>query len=160
AILARCPTGSPSTSRSSPSAAWSVPRRRAGEGAMRSDAPAVAALLLLSACGPVAVLTRPQGDGCWSPGRRPAEHPHRAAVARGALDGAPPAAPEPPAGALTLGEALRLAAAHNRRIAEAERGVEIAGARVAEARGRLLPSTTGSGRYTRYTDPLTTTVSF
>ncbi len=64
-----------------------------------------------------------------------------------------------PAGPLDLAAALALAAHGNRRIAEAEAQVDAARARALQARGRLLPSTTGSGRYTRYTDPLTTTVS-
>jgi len=63
-----------------------------------------------------------------------------------------------PAGPLTLASALALAARGNRRIAEGEEQLLVARARVWEARGRLLPATTGSGRYTWYTDQQTTRV--
>src|SRR5262249_56956586 len=42
----------------------------------------------------------------------------------------------------------------NRRISEADRSLEAAAARVRDTRGRLLPATAGSGRYTWYSDPL------
>lgn len=127
---------------------------------MRVDAraAAVVAALLAAACGPVARLTRPDGDGGWSAARRQDELAARAASAGVRLD-AVPAPPVAPAGPLDLAAALALAAHGNRRIAEAEAQVDAARARALQARGRLLPSTTGSGRYTRYTDPLTTTVS-
>src|SRR5262249_25578842 len=50
--------------------------------------------------------------------------------------------------------ALALATTGNRRISEAERGVDAAAARVRDTRGLLLPATTGSGRYTWYTSEL------
>jgi len=108
---------------------------------------AAVACALLAACGVTARLTRPEGDGGWSPERRQEE------VARGAAEAlAPPAEP------LTLADALALAERGNRRVAEAERGLGEARERVWQARGQLLPSTTGSGRYTWYTDPQTTGV--
>ena len=127
---------------------------------MRVDAraAAVVAALLAAACGPVARLTRPDGDGGWSAARRHDELAARAASAGVRLD-AVPAPPVAPTGPLDLAAALALAGHGNRRIAEAEAQVDAARARALQARGRLLPSTTGSGRYTRYTDPLTTTVS-
>src|SRR5438128_2205720 len=100
-------------------------------------------------CGTAARLTRAEGDGGWSAARRAEE---------GARLAAAPAAEAAPAGPLTLTAALALAARGNRRIAEAEEQLEVARARVWETRGRLLPATTGSGRYTWYTDPQTTRV--
>ncbi|HTD26747.1 MAG TPA: hypothetical protein VK649_07210, partial [Candidatus Elarobacter sp.] len=97
----------------------------------------------------MARMTRVEGDGGWSGARR-AEEVARLAAA--------PAAEAAPAGPLTLTAALALAARGNRRIAEAEEQLEVARARVWETRGRLLPATTGSGRYTWYTDPQTTRV--
>ena len=104
---------------------------------------------LVAGCGTVARMTRVEGDGGWSGARR-AEEVARLAAA--------PAAEAAPAGPLTLTAALALAARGNRRIAEAEEQLEVARARVWETRGRLLPATTGSGRYTWYTDPQTTRV--
>src|SRR5207302_1435740 len=92
---------------------------------------------------------RVAGSGGWSGARR-AEEVARLAAA--------PAAEAAPAGPLTLTAALALAARGNRRIAEAEEQLEVARARVWETRGRLLPATTGSGRYTWYTDAQTTRV--
>src|SRR5262249_59121971 len=62
--------------------------------------------------------------------------------------------PEDVAAPLSLTDALALATSGNRRIAEADRGVEAAAAHVRDTRGELLPSTTGSGRYTWYSSPL------
>src|SRR5439155_50073 len=62
------------------------------------------------------------------------------------------------AGTLTPRGGCGRAAPGNRRMAEAEEQLEGARARVWETRGRLLPATTGSGRYTWYTDPQTTRV--
>ena len=109
----------------------------------------LAVCVLVAGCGTVARMTRVEGDGGWSGARRAEE------VAR--LAAAPSAEAAPP-GPLTLAEALALAARGNRRIAEAEEQLEVARARVWETRGRLLPATTGSGRYTWYTDPQTTRV--
>lgn len=112
-------------------------------------------LAFLAACGLGARLTRPDGDGGWSAERRARELQRladRAGVAYA------PAVPVPPevvhSTPLTLADALALAATGNRRIAEAEKQLEAVGEDVAAVRGRLLPATTGSGRYTWYTDPL------
>jgi outer membrane protein len=108
--------------------------------------------LLASGC---ATLFRPEGDGGWERSRRDEERTRRATAARVPLDGQVVAEPRPPSGVLTLPTALALAATGNRRIAEAGRDIEIAAARVREARAGLLPSTTASGRYNWYTDVLT-----
>jgi outer membrane protein len=121
---------------------------------VRAECLAVAVVVLLSAC---ATLTRPEGDGGWSAERRRDELARRAAAARVALE---PAA-EPamlPGEPLDLASALALAARNNRRIAQAEKDVAGAAARVRDARGRLLPQTVGSGRYTWYTDQQTVQV--
>ena len=129
---------------------------------MQPDRWATAAVVLLTACGPARLLTRPEGNGGWSPERRQEELAARAAAAgvdlgrSGAT--AEPSATGPPAGPLDLPAALTLAAHGNRRIAEAEKDLDVAEARFRDARGRLLPATTGFGRYTRFTDTLTTQV--
>ncbi|HLY39179.1 MAG TPA: hypothetical protein VKU61_14135, partial [Candidatus Binatia bacterium] len=106
--------------------------------------------VLLVACGTAARLTRPEGDGGWSPDRRAAEvAAHVDPVASAA------AAPAEP---LTLAAALALAAHGNRRVAEADDRLAESRERVWQARASLLPSTTGSGRYTWYTDAQTTGV--
>jgi outer membrane protein len=112
----------------------------------------------LAGCSAIAGFARPEGDGGWTPAERHAEVAARAAAAGVDLGTGvvPPAAPGP----LDLAAVVALAAQGNRRIAAARRDVEIARARVAEARGRLLPDVTGAGRYTRYTDPQTTGVAF
>jgi len=115
---------------------------------------AVLACAVLMACGTAARLTRPEGDGGWSPARRAGE---MGEVAAAAGVGSVPATPEH-ASPLTLAAVLELAAHGNRRIAEAARDVDIARERVWDARGRLLPSTTGTGRYTWYSDAQTTNV--
>jgi outer membrane protein TolC len=115
----------------------------------------VAAILALSAC---ATLTRPEGDGGWSAARRREELARRAVAAGVTLEPAPepPSSPTEP---LDLADALSLAAHNNRRIAQAEKQLDAAAARVRDARGRLFPQTVGSGRYTWYTDPQTTSVN-
>jgi len=123
---------------------------------MRREA-ARAALLACCALAAACGITRPEGDGGWPPARRQEELSRRATAA-GVPTGAAPAAPQAPVAPLTLDDALALAARGNRRIAEAGRTLDEARERVWEARGRLLPSTTGSGRYTWYTDPQTTNV--
>jgi outer membrane protein TolC len=115
---------------------------------MRADA----VLLLCVGLAGCATLTRPEGTGGWTPDRRQEELAARADAAKVALD----ARPESTAPArLDLREALALAAGGNRRIADAERLVAAARERVWDARGRLLPETTASARYTWYTDRLT-----
>ena len=113
-------------------------------------------LLVASACGPMRVLTQPDGDGGWAPERRAALLSSRAAKAGVTLDATPP----PPADdtPLALADVVRLAAA-NRRVAEADQDVAIAGTRVDLARSRLYPTVTGQGRYSWYTDPQVTGVA-
>ena len=111
------------------------------------------------ACSP-ARLMRPEGDGGWTTAQRQRELAQRASNA-GVDFGQPPAplpeAPPPTAsGPLDLPTALQLAAKGNRRIAEAANQVASARERVVDVRGRLLPSTIGSGRYTWYSDSQTT----
>lgn len=81
----------------------------------------------------------------------------------------PLAAAERPAGVgtsagrkdrLDLPTALAMAETGNRRIREANRQLEATAERVADVRGRLLPATTASARYTWYTDDQTTSVDF
>jgi outer membrane protein TolC len=120
----------------------------------------VEALLLVVAvagCGPLRVLTRPEGDGGWSGERRAAELATTAARARVDLAAADPPAIDPGA-PLGLADVVRLASSESRRLAEADRDLAIAAERVGEARGRLLPSITAQGRYSWYTDAQTTGV--
>ncbi len=126
---------------------------------MRADGLAltlVAAWSLLPGC---AHLLRPEGSGGWSPERRAKELGARADAAGVQLTPSEDIVPPPSDTPLTLDEALRLAAARNRRIAIAERQLRIESARVRQARAGLLPSVTGSGRYTWYTDPQTNSVN-
>jgi outer membrane protein TolC len=111
----------------------------------------LAALLLVAGCGPLHVLTRPDGDGGWTAERRQTELAGRAEHARVDLEAAPVAADTGP---LTLADVVRLATS-NRRVVEADRDLAIAAARVTGARGRLLPRLTGRGRYDWYTDAQT-----
>lgn len=131
---------------------------------MRVERHAVAALacVAVTGCGLTVSLTRPEGDGGWSAAQRADEVATRAAAAGVAYPSASVAAPEPaaPAGPLTLADALALARGGNRPVAEAERQLAATGQRVWQARARLLPASTASARYTRYTDPLTTGVEF
>jgi outer membrane protein len=125
------------------------------------------ALAHAAGCSLGARLTKPQGDGGWTPAQRRDELAERARIAGVDLgDGPTPSDTSPgetelsvaPTHALTLAEALSLAAKSNRRIAESERSVERARYQVANARGRLLPQTTAGARYTWYSDPLTNEV--
>jgi len=114
---------------------------------MRAEVAGLILCALLAACGVGARFVRPEGDGGWTDTRRAEE------VARStAIHAAPSATP------LTLAAALALADAGNPRIAEAENELDEARERVWQARGRLFPRTTGSGRYTWYTDPQRVTV--
>ena len=113
------------------------------------------ALAFAAGCGAAQVLTRPEGNGGWSPERRTEELQRRATAAAVSLDpGVPPATPEDMSTPLSLSDALALATTGNRRIAEAEQDVDAAAARVRQTRGLLLPATTGSGRFTRYSSEL------
>jgi outer membrane protein len=120
---------------------------------VRAEATVLVVGVVVAGCGLAARLTRPEGDGGWSAVRRSEELATRAAAAGVS------AAPAPGA-TLTLADALALASGGNRRIAEAGRAVAATAARVRQARARLLPATTASGRYTWYTDPLTNQVEF
>jgi outer membrane protein TolC len=96
----------------------------------------------------VSSLTRPEGNGGWTAERRQQEAEHVRATRF-----APVADEERiQSNAWDLTSALRHARRYNRRLAEADESVQVERQRVFDARGRLLPSTTGSGRYTRYTD--------
>ena len=114
-------------------------------------------VLCLVGCGPVRVLTRPEGNGGWSPERRAADLAERAEHARVDLTGEEPTATnlDTP---LDLADVVRLAGTESRRLEEADRDVAIAAARVGEARGRLFPSLSAQGRYSWYSDPQTTNV--
>jgi len=122
---------------------------------------------LLAGCHALASLARPEGDGGWSATQRQEELARRAAAA-GVEFAAPAPAPAPPpngrkpqaiAGKLDLPTALALAVSGNRRIAVAEQQVATARERFYDTRGRLLPATVGTARYTIYTEPLHTTVN-
>jgi outer membrane protein len=106
--------------------------------------------LWLASCTSVADFQRPSGDGGWNTARRAEE---LGTIARRAgVDIA--AAPEPApvaSGPLDLPTALAMAAKGNRRIAISESQLQGAAEQVRDVRGRLLPSTLGSGRYTWYT---------
>src|SRR5204863_3492589 len=119
-ILAASDASSPTTSPSSRSEAWSGWRSGGRGGGMRAEWTLVCVLLV--ACGTAARLTRPEGNGGWSPDRRAAE-------VAAHVDPTVPAA-APPAQPLTLAAALELAAHGNRRVAEAED-------RLAESRERV-----------------------
>ncbi len=118
---------------------------------MRADGlgAVVAALALLASCRPVAQLTRTEGDGGWTPARRQEELGGIASRANVSLDATPPA---PTIGPLDLPTAVAMAEAQNRRVGQAVEQLAIARERVSDARGRLLPTTIGSGRYSWYSD--------
>jgi len=139
---------------------------------MRAECPIRGAILLtasaacvivvasLSGCGTVKTLTRPEGDGGWNEAQRRQELGRRAAAASVNLGGPPasasnPSAPERP---LDLATVLDLARHRSHQVREAERRLEAARERVAGARGRLLPSTVTSGRYSWYSDEQATQV--
>src|SRR5262249_57322041 len=133
----------------SASAAWRPSTIARRDGGMRAEA-WLLLLVVASACGAAHVLTRPEGNGGWSPERRSEELAQRATAAAVALDPeVPPAVREDVSAPLSLTDALALAATGNRRITEAERSVDAAAAHVRDTRGLLLPATTGSRRYTR-----------
>jgi outer membrane protein TolC len=113
--------------------------------------------LAVAACGPVRTLTRPEGNGGWTPERRTDELARSAERAR--VDLAPVEAPPPaPDAPLGLADVVQLASVESRRLAEADQDVAIAAARVGEARGRLFPAVSAQGRYSWYSDPQTTGV--
>lgn len=110
----------------------------------------VAAPVLLAGCGAAALLTKPGGDGGWNHDRRTTEMLTVATAARVDLDPPPAGTLPPPTAPVDLATALAQAAHGNRPLAEAREQLAIAQARVAEARGRLFPTTRGQGRYTAY----------
>ena len=118
----------------------------------------VAALALAAtACGSLAELGRPEGDGGWSAARRTQEMRRLSAAARTDFGAAQRTTVRGSAAAeaspLDLRAALQLASSGNRRIIESGELLEIARERVLQSRGRLLPGATASGRYTWYSDP-------
>jgi outer membrane protein TolC len=134
---------------------------------MRRHVVVLAMLLALGGLtGCLSMLTRPEGDGGWTPEERERQLERLARASGVDLDAQPQAAaPEesPAAGAapavpsregtsgdtpLTLADALARAATGNRHLAEARAQLAIARQHVWEARGRLFPSTVGRGRYT------------
>jgi outer membrane protein len=114
----------------------------------------------LSGCGTVKTLTRLEGNGGWNEGQRRRELDRRAAAASVNLSGFRARAGDTstPEGPLDLPAVLDLARHRSYRVREAERRLDAARERVAGARGRLLPSTVASGRYSWYTDAQTTQV--
>jgi len=111
-----------------------------------------AALFLFSACSAVQNFTKPEGNGGWSPAEQREE---LGAIARDAGVSYDPAVPPvAPVARLDLLTALELAEKNNRRIEIAREQVASAAEQVVDTRGRLLPATTGSGRYTWYSDTL------
>lgn len=115
----------------------------------------------LWACGNFPGLVQPEGSG-WSAERRARELVRLSTAAGtdfGSAAGKPsvsrPSSESPTSSSpLDLQTALRLAASRNRSILEGREQLEIARERVIETWGRLLPTLSGSGRYTWYSDPL------
>ena len=124
---------------------------------------ALLALCVLIGCTACAKFTRPEGDGGWTREQRERELAERAAAAGVAvgppLEDKQPLPPPTATAPLDLHAALALAASGNRRIAEAGKQVEAARKRFLDTRGRLLPNTLGTARYTWYSDPQTAHVS-
>ncbi len=110
----------------------------------------MAIAVCLAGCAQVADFRRPDGDGGWSATRRAEE---LGTIARRAgVDFAAAPEPTPPASEpLDLATALAMAAKGNRRIAISESELLGFAEQVRDVRGRLLPATVGSGRYTWYT---------
>ncbi|MBY0276594.1 TolC family protein [Candidatus Binatia bacterium] len=130
-------------------------------------APLLAGLVF---CG-CASFTRPDGDGGWDAERRrdemarlqraalsPATAASPSGVEAGSDDGAVPARLHDDAHPLDLPGALALASRGNRRIAEAQQQLSASAERVADVRGRFLPTTTAQTRYTWYSSAQTTNV--
>jgi len=138
--------------------------RARARAAVRWTLPLVLSVVI--GCGTVARLTRPEGDGGWTPAQRDRELAERASAAGVVFGPAPqaeptghPASPATPPGPLDLHTALALATTANRRIAEAGKQVDAARARFLDTRGRLLPNTLATARYSWYSDPQTANVS-
>ena len=146
--------------------------RRRAPAAARLTGVVLLASLLASGC---AWFTRPDGDGGWDAERRrdEVERLQAAALSPATADPAPPAAdadtgaavapPAPvrdPSRPMDLAQALALASRGNRRIAEARQQLAASAERVADVRGRFLPTTTAQARYTWYSSAQTTNVEF
>ena len=120
-------------------------------------------LCVVTGCSTLATFTRPEGDGGWNAAQRTRELAERATAAGVEFEQpaeAARAAPTPTPGApLDLRAALALATTGNRRIAEAGQQVDAARARFLDTRGRLFPNTSGTARYTWYSDPQTANVN-
>lgn len=155
---------------------------RAGSGTPGACARALVLLACAGCSSAWRTLSRPEGDGGWDPQRRAETIENVGRSAGVAIDGRSPAArergpgdrplgAEPPESraipadahdrspaALDLPTALGMAARGNRRIAEADKQVEAAAARVMDVLGRLLPGTAAATRASWYTDPQRTDV--
>jgi len=140
---------------------------------VRADA-RVCALVLACVLGSgCAWFTRPDGDGGWDAERRREEMARRQSAAASPATsvstapdaGATPDVAEPipgrdPSRPMDLADALVLASRGNRRIAEARQQLLASAERVADVRGRFLPSTAAQARYTLYSSSQTTNVEF
>lgn len=114
------------------------------------------AVSCVAGCQAVHSLTRPEGNGGWDRAERQAEIARRATAAGVTYQ---PASTVPPAPTtLDLAASLQMAVSRNRRIADGRERIAAAEARFADARGRLLPATSASGQYTRYTSAQSTNV--
>ena len=132
-----------------------------GGSLLAAHAACVILVTSLSGCGALKTLTRPEGNGGWNEARRRRELDCRAAAASVNLGGSPATkdSTSVPEGPLDLAAVLDLARHRSHRVREAERRLDAARERVADARGRFLPGTVASGRYAWYSDELTSEVS-
>ena len=121
-------------------------------------ATAVAGSALFIGCS-ASNLVRPEGDGGWGPQEREQEI-SRALTVRDAAEPSPAAAAVARTETLDLGTVLRLVRERRQRIAQRELQVAAAADRVGDVRGRLLPATYGSARYSWYSDTQSTSVKF
>ncbi len=118
-----------------------------------------AGMVLLAACSPSSFV-QPQGDGGWSPAQRRSQIERAAQPLQDSRDTTARPAATPEIDRLDLETVLRLVRERNQHLVQSERQVAMAAERVREVRGRLLPSTTGSARYTWYSDAQATSVKF
>lgn len=125
---------------------------------------AAAFVMTVASCAPLTALTHPEGTGGWDPSERQhvlARHADAAGVQLDSDVEANAAADDTVdtlTGPLDLAQALALATRGNRPLAEARHQLAIARQHVYDTRGRLLPATVGSGRFTWYTDSLTNSI--
>lgn len=120
---------------------------------------AAASLVLLAGCSPSSFV-QPQGDGGWSPAQRRAQIERAAQPLRENQDAPASSSSAADIERLDLETVLRLVRERNQHLVQSERQVAMAADRVRDVRGRLLPSTTGSARYTWYSDEQATSVKF